>query len=322
MAAPLHTVNEEVVIDEGIVSPPAPSVNQAAEGQKCTGKLTHQHVVAGWREGFSTTEQRPYFYNVYSRESVWALPCPATSPAGQAEKSGTPVDVLAAAVDELTRGEPPKPERAAKSQTPDEVPQASEGGPDCKAGTSGNEGNERRGKKRAYPADPDQEENENPLLFFDFSYRSSHFIHAGDRPAAKPKLPGPLETLLTRFIPKPDLYLLSYRLCPPWQSLPQLLDSSLTSALFATARLNYRFARLAVASLISAPPPTSPRCAAGHHIRYSTSTTYKNMCRNSFIHSIYYWSCMELVPQDTTCHIILRQCFLLLTTSKDLLVSF
>ena len=125
MAAPLHTVNEEVVIDEGIVSPPAPSVNQAAEGQKCTGKLTHQHVVAGWREGFSTTEQRPYFYNVYSRESVWALPCPATSPAGQAEKSGTPVDVLAAAVDELTRGEPPKPERAAKSQTPDEAPQAS-----------------------------------------------------------------------------------------------------------------------------------------------------------------------------------------------------
>ena len=166
MAAPLHTVNEEVVIDEGIVSPPAPSANQAAEGQKCTGKLTHQHVVAGWREGFSTTEQRPYFYNVYSRESVWALPCPATSPAGQAEKSGTPVDVLAAAVDELTRGEPPKPERAAKSQTPDEVPQASEGGPDCKAGTSGNEGNERRGKKRAFPADPDQEENERKAARF------------------------------------------------------------------------------------------------------------------------------------------------------------
>ena len=103
---------------------------------------------------------------MYSRESVWALPCPATSPAGQAEKSGTPVDVLAAAVDELTRGEPPKPERAAKSQTPDEVPQASEGGPDCKAGTSGNQGSERRGKKRAYPADPDQEENERKAARF------------------------------------------------------------------------------------------------------------------------------------------------------------
>ena len=116
MATPLHTVNKEAVIDEGIVSPPAPSVNQAAEGQKCTGKLTHQHVVAGWREGFSTTEQRPYFYNVYSRESVWALPCPATSPAGQAEKSGTPVDVLAAAVDELTRGSHPSPKEQQRAR--------------------------------------------------------------------------------------------------------------------------------------------------------------------------------------------------------------
>ena len=87
--------------------PPSPTVSSDAGPFDSVKKLTHDQVKRGWREAFSTTERKPYYYNIFTRESVWSIP---TGHPGQEEvsreHSRPEPDVLAAAKAELS-GHPP-----------------------------------------------------------------------------------------------------------------------------------------------------------------------------------------------------------------------
>ncbi len=108
----------------------------------CVKKLTHDHVKNGWREGFSATAERAYYFNVYTRESVWTLPNIPVQREQRRVVNSTDVDILAAAVNELT-----------------ESP-SSQSKPDGQAASvSGVKGKDT--VKRVYAPDPDEVENEN-----------------------------------------------------------------------------------------------------------------------------------------------------------------
>ena len=69
----------------------------------CVKKLTHEQVKTGWREAYSSTEGKCYFFNIFTRESVWSIP--TTMPIQREQRrlvDSTGVDILAAAVNELT----------------------------------------------------------------------------------------------------------------------------------------------------------------------------------------------------------------------------
>ena len=121
-------------------------------------KLTHDHVKQGWREAFSTNERRPYYYNIFTRESVWSIPTgqPEQQEESQAHSRPEP-DVLAAAMAELSGqrslklSQPPfvKGKRKMKIK---HVSDPDEEGP--------------VGKKMSFAPDPNQEENDRNAVRF------------------------------------------------------------------------------------------------------------------------------------------------------------
>ncbi|XP_038058687.1 uncharacterized protein LOC119730560 [Patiria miniata] len=125
-----------------IVPPSSPSIGLENGPFECVKKLTHTQVKRGWREAYSASEKRPYYYNVFTRESLWAIPTvqPAQQEESQAD-SGPAPDLLAAAMAELS-GKPPM-----KLAEPPFI----KGKP---------------GKKRKFSPDPEQEENDRNAVRF------------------------------------------------------------------------------------------------------------------------------------------------------------
>ena len=120
--------------------PTAPTSLVDAGPFDCVKQLTHDHVKNGWREGFSATAERAYYFNVFTRESVWTLPNIPVQREQRRVVNSTNVDILAAAVNELTES----------SSQPKPADQA--------ASVSGVKGKDT--VKRVYAADPNEVENE------------------------------------------------------------------------------------------------------------------------------------------------------------------
>ena len=138
--------------------PPSPTVNSDAGPFDSVKKLTHDQVKRGWREAFSTTERKPYYYNIFTRESVWSIPTgyPEQEEESQVHSRPEP-DELAAAMAELS-GHPPlklaqppfvKGKSAAKRKMTTD--------PDEEGTVS---------KRRCFAPDPNQEENDSNAVRF------------------------------------------------------------------------------------------------------------------------------------------------------------
>ncbi len=121
--------------------PTAPTSLVDAGPFDCVKQLTHDHVKNGWREGFSATAERAYYFNVFTRESVWTLPNIPMQREQRRVVNSANVDILAAAVNELTES----------SSQPKSDGQAA-------ASVSGVKGKDT--VKRVYAPDPDDVENE------------------------------------------------------------------------------------------------------------------------------------------------------------------
>ena len=114
------------------VPPSSPSTGVQKGPFDCVKKLTHTQVKRGWREAYSSGEKRPYYYNIFTRESVWSIPdLPDQREESQADAGPAP-DLLAAAMSELSD----KPN--AELSEPPYI----------------------KGKKRKFSPDPDQEKND------------------------------------------------------------------------------------------------------------------------------------------------------------------
>ena len=85
-------------LSEVQVQPSSPRDSAVAGPFDCVKKLTHDQVKSGWREGFSSTMARPYFYNIFTRESVWSIP----DAMSKQRESGSAPDILQTAIAELT----------------------------------------------------------------------------------------------------------------------------------------------------------------------------------------------------------------------------
>ena len=132
---------------ESEIQPSSPRDSVVAGPFDCVKKLTHEQVKRGWREGFSSTMARPYYYNIFTRESVWTI-----ADAIPTERESEPAsDILQAAMAELMGGVP-KPSKASSSAPVDyTAPQYIKG---------------KQGVKRKFSPDPDQETNENNAVAF------------------------------------------------------------------------------------------------------------------------------------------------------------
>ncbi|XP_022083646.1 uncharacterized protein LOC110975445 [Acanthaster planci] len=153
-------------------SPPSGAENTLPDG---ASKLTHGQVVRGWRECFSATENRSYFFNIYSRESRWTLP--STPPVQNEENrnSGPELDVLEAAAAELSGN--PSPDY---SRPPYIKGKGSTGAKRVSEEVDTNVDI----KKRKFAPDPEQQENDNNAVKFHIGETSSR-ITRGRREKSK-----------------------------------------------------------------------------------------------------------------------------------------
>ena len=133
------------------LQPSSPRDSVVAGPFDCVKKLTHEQVKRGWREGFSSTMGRSYYFNVFTRESVWSIP--DTMPT-QLEPGPAP-DILQTAMAELTDGvtHAQGDTRKASSSAPVDytAPQFIKG---------------KQEAKRKFSPDPDQETNEKNAVAF------------------------------------------------------------------------------------------------------------------------------------------------------------
>ena len=123
-------------------STPPPSVEEGVETDN-TRDISHDMFVAGWREAMSS-KGMVYYFNVYTRDSVWTLQDATTHQREQKMlPENGPSDVMAAAMAEL---------RYAPNTAPD---------PPMK-----NVKGKRMSQKRKFEPDPDQEANERNAIKF------------------------------------------------------------------------------------------------------------------------------------------------------------
>ena len=136
------------VVSTAEAPPTSPTSLLDAGPFDCVKKLTHDQVKGGWREAFSASECRTYYYNVFTRESVWSIP---TTKAIQREQrrmvDPSRVGILETAVNELIgNSAPPQEDNQAASSSG--VASAS---PNVKRKDT---------VKRMYSPDPDEVEND------------------------------------------------------------------------------------------------------------------------------------------------------------------
>ena len=133
------------------LQPSSPWDSVVAGPFDCVKKLTHEQVKRGWREGFSSTMGRSYYYNIFTRESLWSIP--DTMPT-QLEPGPAP-DILQTAMAELTDGVP---------QTQRDNQKTSSSAPVDNTAPQFIKG--KQGVKRKFSPNPDQETNEKNAVAF------------------------------------------------------------------------------------------------------------------------------------------------------------
>ena len=139
-------------LSEVQVQPSSPRDSAVAGPFDCVKKLTHDQVKSGWREGFSSTMARPYFYNIFTRESVWSIPDAMST---QLE-SGSAPDILQTAIAELTADGVAQARR--NNQKPSTSTPVDYTAPQYIKG--------KQGEKRKFSPDPDQETNDKNAVAF------------------------------------------------------------------------------------------------------------------------------------------------------------
>ena len=140
---------------ESEIQPSSPRDSVVAGPFDCVKKLTHDQVVSGWRESFSSTMGRPYFYNIFNRESVWSIP----EGIQKQRESGSAPDILQTAMTELTDGVTQRDNQKASSYAPVDYT-----APQYIKGKQAAEG--KQAAKRKFSPDPDQETNDKNAVAF------------------------------------------------------------------------------------------------------------------------------------------------------------
>ncbi len=136
--------------------PPTPEVaNEITVGTSAGdgSALSPTLMEAGWRQAYSTTHGKTYYYNFGTRESKWDMPgLSDEQPMIQPQLSN---DMLAAVMAQLSNTAPLNGPIAVPVQQPTPPPAVASG-----SGVSGTSSKSTAGVKRRFAPDPDQSENE------------------------------------------------------------------------------------------------------------------------------------------------------------------